>query len=121
MPGPVDRHNAMSRNENFSHLILILAFVQISDASPKRPDGYLIKTKSGKIYLGASNKDKEESLEIVNKNYRPHKLTEHKPTPHKWDEKPHKWNKKSHKLNKKYHERTPQTSLVIHQFFVIPS
>ena len=77
----------MSRNENIFHLVLILAFVQISDASPKRPDGHLIKTKLGKIFLGASNKDKEESLEIVNKN---NKLTKHKPTPHEWDEKPHK-------------------------------
>ena len=78
---------AMSRNENIFHLVLILAFVQISDASPKRPDSYLIKTKSGKIYLGESNKDKEESLDIVNKNYRPNKL----------DKKLHKWNKKPYK------------------------
>ena len=66
----------MSRNENIFHLVLILALVQISDASPKRPDGHLIKTKLGKIFLGASNKDKEESLEIVNKNFfdkKPHK------------------------------------------------
>ena len=87
----------MSRNENIFHLVLILAFVQISDASTKRPDSYLIKTKSENIYLGASNKDKEESLEIVKKNNRPNKLTKHKPTPHEWDEKPHKWNKKLHK------------------------
>ena len=92
---------AMSRNENIFHLVLVLAVGQISDASPKRPDGYLVKTKLGKTYLGlgVSNKDKE----IVNRNDRPHKGTKHKPTPHKWDEKPHKWNKKSHKW-------TPQTS-----------
>ena len=59
----------MPRNQNIFHLVLILAFGQISDASPKRPDGFLVKTKSGKTYLRASNRVKE-SLDNVNRNYR---------------------------------------------------
>ena len=66
----------MSRKQNVFQLLLILvAFVNISDASPKRPDGYLVMTKSGKTYLGVSNKDKDEAPEILNRKYRPHKWT----------------------------------------------
>ena len=55
----------MSRNRII--LVLILAFiVLILDAEPTR---FLMKTKSGKTYLGvgAANKDKAESLEILNR------------------------------------------------------
>ena len=64
----------MSRSLNIFHLVLILvAFVNISDASRKRPDGYLVRTKVGKNYLaqGVANKDKDESPEILNRQYRP--------------------------------------------------
>merc|ERR1719500_2691354 len=63
----------MSRSLNIFHLVLILvAFVNISDASRKRPNGYLLKTKAGKNYLAdLANKDKDESPQILNRQYRP--------------------------------------------------
>ena len=50
------------------HLALILAFLQILDA---KLDSFLMKTKSGKIYLGfggGTNKDKAESFDILNRD-----------------------------------------------------
>ena len=89
----------MSRSQNIFHLVLILAFAQILDASPKKPDGFLVKTKSGKTYLQASKKDNEESLEILNRNYGYQTTTTWKTptttwttptTTHKWNDRP-KW------------------------------
>ena len=51
------------------HLALIPAFVQILDAKPRSPASFLMKTKSGKIYLvGATNKDNAESFDILNRD-----------------------------------------------------
>ena len=71
-----------SRHRNIFHLVRILAFVQILYVSSRRPAGYLVKKKLGKTYLGVSNKDKEELLEILSKK------------PHKQDKKPHRWDEK---------------------------
>ena len=65
---------------------MILAFVQIFDASSKRLHRFLVKKKSGKPYIGVlSKKDKVETLEILNK--KPHKQDKKH---HRWDEK-HSW------------------------------
>ena len=53
----------MSRHPNIFHLVLILAFLLIFDASPKIPKGYLVKQKSGKLYLVSTKEDKWDIIQ----------------------------------------------------------
>ena len=53
----------MSRHPNIFYLVLILAFLLNFNASSKRPVGYLVKKKSGKLYLVSTDKDKWDLIQ----------------------------------------------------------